>query len=201
MPSHGTHIAIANEICKRIKMGKNDFIFGNILPDILNGFIIKAPKNHKAREETHYCDDTDNSIKLSDFTRFLNENKLDSDLKLGYCAHLLTDFYFNKKAIEICGISNNRIKQLDLEVFDKYIVSINKLEVFEIDDSLLLKSKDIMPITKEELLLTKFFFDNYQEELDGFEGKEYQAFSEEELLIIYSECIDFVVDKLMKYSK
>ena len=40
MPSHIIHLAIASDILKKIKVNKKDFIFGNILPDTLNGYMI-----------------------------------------------------------------------------------------------------------------------------------------------------------------
>ena len=42
MPSWGVHLGIANKVLKNIdNIDKNLFMFGNVTPDINNGYVIK----------------------------------------------------------------------------------------------------------------------------------------------------------------
>ena len=55
MPSWITHLATANKLCEKINIeDKNSFLFGNVMPDILNNYIVKETKEHKEYEITHF---------------------------------------------------------------------------------------------------------------------------------------------------
>ena len=47
MPSWGVHLGIANKVLKNIdNVDKNLFMFGNVTPDIKNGYVIKLSLIH-----------------------------------------------------------------------------------------------------------------------------------------------------------
>lgn len=101
MPSWITHFVTVNKICERVKIeNKNDFLFGNVMPDILNNYIVKNTSVHKNYDETHFRYKANlNGIRceLPDLDRFYNEykGKMDNPVVLGYYTHLITDFYWN----------------------------------------------------------------------------------------------------------
>lgn len=105
MPSWGIHLATTKKILEKINIeNKNDFIFGNILPDILNGYLIKDVSNIVSHSDTHY--DTYKQERFSSYKKFyeLYKQDLDNKVVLGYLVHLMTDNlwnkeFYNKKAI------------------------------------------------------------------------------------------------------
>lgn len=105
MPAWGVHLATAKNILEKVEIeNKNDFIFGNILPDILNGYLIKDVSNIVTHREAHY--DTYQKERFGSYKVFYEQynQKLDNKVILGYLAHLMTDNlwnkeFYNKKAI------------------------------------------------------------------------------------------------------
>lgn len=105
MPSWGVHLATAKNILEKVDIeNKNDFIFGNILPDILNGYLIKDVSNIVTHKEAHY--DTYQKERFGSYKIFYEQynKKLDNKVVLGYLIHLMTDNlwnkeFYNKKAI------------------------------------------------------------------------------------------------------
>ena len=54
MPSWGTHLVIASRINIIKKMSKDEFSFSNIMPDILEGYLIKNLSKHVRYSTTHF---------------------------------------------------------------------------------------------------------------------------------------------------
>ena len=54
MPNWGEHLLIANKILKKIKVDENLFLFGNILPDVQDGFLVKGISNIQPHKINHY---------------------------------------------------------------------------------------------------------------------------------------------------
>ena len=105
MPSWGIHLATTKNILEKLNIeDRNDFIFGNILPDILNGYLIKDVSNIVSHRDTHY--DAYKQERFSGYKKFyeLYKQNLDNKVVLGYLVHLMTDNlwnkeFYNKKAI------------------------------------------------------------------------------------------------------
>ena len=98
MPSWGIHLATTKKILEKINIkDENDYIFGNILPDILNGYLIKDVSNIVTHKDAHY--DIYKGEKFSNYKRFYAEynNKLNNKVVLGYLIHLMTDNLWNKQ--------------------------------------------------------------------------------------------------------
>lgn len=120
MPAWGIHLATIKKLLEKINIkDKNDFIFGNILPDILNGYLIKDVSNIVTHKDSHY--DIYKGEKFSNYKRFYEKynDKLNNKVVFGYLIHLMTDNlwnkkFYNKKAIykddKIIRIKSNRRK-------------------------------------------------------------------------------------------
>lgn len=98
MPSWGIHLATAKKIIDRVDIeNKNDFIFGNILPDILNGYLIKDVSNIVKHSDAHY--DAYQKERFSGYKIFYEQynHNLDNKVVLGYLTHLMTDNLWNRE--------------------------------------------------------------------------------------------------------
>ncbi len=92
MPSWPVHIALANKLNKKLKLG-DDFIIGNVIPDAMNGFIIKNVSKAVGHQTTHYSSGK-GQIALTSFLANY-QAKMKNPIIMGYFVHLLTDAYFN----------------------------------------------------------------------------------------------------------
>ena len=94
MPSWSIHLAIAKEANKKLKLNKDLFYYGNLIPDVDKGTSI-------SRYDAHFYDDIpfpkcpkENMINIDKFLSTYKDN-LDNPLILGYYSHILTDNFFN----------------------------------------------------------------------------------------------------------
>ena len=96
MPSWPVHIALAKKLNKTLKLS-DDFILGNIIPDVPNGYIIANTKCKENKRFTHFNINKENTKPIISIENFLKkyQNKLNNPIILGYYTHLLTDKYFN----------------------------------------------------------------------------------------------------------
>ena len=122
MPSWGVHLGIANKVLKNIdNIDKNLFMFGNVTPDINNGYVIKNVSKIIAHKITHYDGEKD----FKGYRRFYIKyaKYIQDPVILGSLTHLMTDYYYNnitytKKAIwdeqreNIIGVKLNNGKQI-----------------------------------------------------------------------------------------
>lgn len=105
MASAVIHIAVANEINKKIKKDYNKLIIGSIAPDL-------SKHMGKSKLESHFLDDV--NIDIPNIDKFLEKYKeyLNDDFVLGYFIHLYTDYLWAKYFIpEI--YENDMIKKID----------------------------------------------------------------------------------------
>ena len=156
MPCWGTHLYIANELNKKIKLDTSQFLLGNVLPDIYSGWIIKDASKIEIYETSHFGKKTlldGKRYTLPDIEKFEEENELlfkENTLLLGYFVHILTDYFFNKYSFQNhyvkdensktigCYLKNGEFLSGDAEEVKKHkhsdfsLFSNNKLK--EIDD-------------------------------------------------------------------
>jgi len=104
MASSMIHIAVANEINKKINKDKTKILIGSIAPDI-------SKLVGETKEKSHFLtDDTD----IPNLYKFLEKYKkyLNDDFVLGYYIHLYTDYlwykYFTSELV-----NNNKIVKKD----------------------------------------------------------------------------------------
>lgn len=119
MPSWPVHIALANKLKKEYNLN-DDFIIGNILPDVLDGYIL-IPSNITDKNISHYR--TKGKI---DYDLFLKEHKnnLNNPIILGYFVHLLTDKFYNLQTAKNHYIKDKNETKIILN--NKKIISKNK---------------------------------------------------------------------------
>lgn len=88
MPSHNIHLAIARKINKILNLNLDEFMLGNILPDI----VCKEHRN------THFCPDKPGIKGITRPEEFYKKykDKMNNTIMIGYLIHLLTDKFYNE---------------------------------------------------------------------------------------------------------
>lgn len=192
MPSWPMHLLIAKGISKKIKLKANkanQFMIGNLLPDIYSGYIIEDASKVLEYEVSHYGTVTKVNgydYTLPDYEKFINENEIKENyVAIGYLTHILTDYFFNQYAFELKYIKNDKdevvairnkvheivksnsdmarvTKQNDFKIYSNYILLNNKFKCFDINDDVLNEAKRIkqIEIENEDLLKMKKYVDN-----------------------------------------
>lgn len=229
MPSWGIHFTIANQICNKINLNmnqteKNSFIFGNIMPDILEGYTVKNI-NKCYGNSTHYPREMIiNNVKYNMPDYKLFKRKFGTCFKnsviLGYYFHLVTDYFFNKfiytkyiksanqiNKVEVKDINGiNKIvdyneaikmKQSDFATFDYVYKNKEKIMYPYYDDNILIYTKDLkdFEFCKSDILNTFDYINCINENnLEDFNNV-YFISSEKELLLKIKECIDYILNE------
>ena len=180
MPYWGMHLAVAKKVNQKLKMQENEFLFGNIMPDINNGYAIKDISKIIPHRQTHYA--TQKEFEkgrqiVPDYNKFYEQNKehMDNPLVVGYLTHLLVDYYWNKKVYVEKGVYDNnhmlkgikanngkiiegnykdigKIKAKDYQKFTKYIYKKNLIDIPKYDEKFSTSSNiiDTVEINKED---------------------------------------------------
>ena len=106
MASSMIHIAVANEINKKLNRDKSKLLIGTIAPDI-------SKLIGETKVKSHFQDRNDNIPNLDKFLNKYKEN-LNDDFVLGYYIHLLTDYlWFKYFMTEVKFEDSNIITKLD----------------------------------------------------------------------------------------
>lgn len=225
MPAWETHIVTANILIRKIKAKKDEFIFGNVMPDILNGHLVKDISKIQSYKYTHYTYEANINeieIPMPDVEKFKTEykEKMNNPVIFGYFIHLLTDYFWNyyayksyfkmidKKSnlVEIKLIDNSykilpwddavKEKQRDFRIFAKYLQSKLDLNINIDVNKMLEYSKEI-----KEIELTKqdiYGTYNYIKDIKQkiIQDENYEIFTQEELEKKLQDSIDFILDNL-----
>lgn len=137
MPYWGMHLAVAKKINQKLKMQENEFLLGNIMPDINNGYAIKDISKIIPHRRTHYA--TKKKFEkgrqiVPDYNKFYNQNKenMDNPLVAGYLTHLLVDYYWNHKVYIEKGIYDNNHKLKGIKSNSGKIIEGNYKEIGKI---------------------------------------------------------------------
>ena len=153
MPNWGEHLLIANKILKKVKIDENLFLFGNILPDVQDGFLVKGISNIQPHNINHYDLNGENfnpkNKKEYDVFYEIYSEKMDNPIIIGYLTHLITDFlwndiFYNGKCVK----ENNKLigfinKNGELIKGNKNDLRINKQRDFGIFSSYIYKNHDM----------------------------------------------------------
>lgn len=227
MPSWITHLVTANRLLDRIEVrDKNSFLFGNIMPDILNNYIVKETNTHREYNITHFTQDIIiNGIEYEfpNPDKFLEEykNKMQDSLICGYYIHLLTDYFWNKISyenyfrkkdgrIEVKFINGDikqhefdsaiRIKQTDFAIYTTFLKNNNMLERIHYSNKILLSSNQIreIPLTQKDIEKTLWEVDKFIYEEKVNEQEEYKLFTQDVLNQYFEECVEYIVENINK---
>ena len=213
MPSWPIHLALANKINKNLSLG-DEFIFGNVMPDILDGYAIDSPSTITKKYETHFRRPGDGHV---DITKFLETYKeeMHNPLVLGYLSHIMADNYFNTYTYTHHVTCNNRqktlilkdgtiienyqgkpylIKQSDFKIFDRKLINENLLPTI----NMITPNNPIKecPITDKDIQKTILKINNLANEKEKYDKNNYQMFTEEELQQVFSACYKEILNKL-----
>ncbi len=219
MPSWPIHIALANKLNKRLKLN-DDFILGNVLPDILDGYIFK-PSNITDKNLSHY-----RVNKRINYDLFLKENKdkLSNPIVLGYLVHLLTDKFYNKYTS--CNhfvktengtyilLNDNttikksddtlRMKQNEYRKYGQHLASTNNLgSPIDINNLSLSNLKDLSKFnySNDDILNTVTIINKWINNQFVNDEMEYKIYTKEELDKVFDDCYLFICDYLDKLKE
>ncbi|MBP3596939.1 MAG: zinc dependent phospholipase C family protein [Clostridia bacterium] len=196
MPNWKTHIEIGiriNEVLKYNKSDLNLFLFGSILPDINNGYLITDVSNKIEHDITHM-----GKFINSSYTDFYNKYKKEIENRnpifLGYLFHLYTDNTWNKnfyirvqtENIKVENFDDLRIiKQSDFKVYNNNFIN-NIIEIDNIDYLLNeIKNIEEVVIEKEDILKALKFLKEQE-----IYNEKFKFYSLEELDNIINETIN-----------
>jgi len=226
MPAWGIHLYTAKKLKERIKVKDyNNFLIGNLVTDINNGYVVKDISKIIKHKDTHYyVEDENGRFVCYNIEKFIIENKqnLNNVIVLGYIVHLLTDAYWNTLTYdkhglydeknELIGIKLNngtdliinaegrrRIKQNDFKIFANYMYINDLIDIPTYDDKVyeLIKEIKQIELTKEDIKKT---IDYLNEVKKGFklEVEEYKIFTQKEMEENVELCIDYITNYLKK---
>lgn len=177
MPSWPMHFVVASRVNEKLKLPSNTFLFGNIMPDILEGYLVKDISNRINDYSTHYSRQriviNEILLKLPGIEAFYEEyqEQLKNPILCGYYVHLLTDYFWNKNTYTnyFKNVDSNmrmisvklkdgsvhkmhydegvRIKQKDFAMFSDYLKRTTKMEYPIYEDSILEQAKDLKEFT------------------------------------------------------
>lgn len=133
MPSWNIHTAhverlLADELCGALGIrSTNEFMFGNIAPDVYVGYVVPNTTKKIAYKDTHFANPT--FIPTPDAARFYElyvRDQPQSDLALGAWTHLICDHYYNLRTVEYIarigvepGTQTRIRKQADFDVYGR----------------------------------------------------------------------------------
>ena len=124
MPNISAHMIIAKKVGEKLNITSDDFIRGNLLPDIID-----VEDSHFKIFNGVYC--------IPDINKCLKELDLSKDINIGYLVHLLLDKYYlvdylGKKYPNQNIFLDNKIYLdydfLNFDLVNKFKLDINYLE-------------------------------------------------------------------------
>lgn len=228
MPNWGEHLLIANKILGKIKIDENLFIFGNILPDVQDGYLVKGISNIRPHEINHY--DLNNGKyspnNKKGYEVFYEKyfDKMDNPIVIGYLSHLITDAlwndtFYNKKCLKendkIIGFINKngelikaekkelrRYKQEEFRKFQYYIYKNHdmKLPEFSLDISKNANIIENININDEDVKKVVEYINETKKDAINHR-QETQIFTIGELEKQIDKTVDFVNDFLKHMQK
>ena len=222
MPSWITHLATSHQLLKELTVkDENSFIFGNIMPDILNNYIVKETSQHKDYEITHF---TDEVIIHGIHYQFPNPQKFwreyqsqkENPVVLGFYVHLLTDYFWNYTTYEkhfkkindqmVAILADGtekpmeyqdaiHLKQRDFRIFTEVLKTRYPLSHLQDMPQLVENSNQIIenPLTREDIRKAIQKIEQMLESEEKSETEKYRLFTEEQLEQYFQESIQFIL--------
>ena len=124
MPNISAHMIVAKEVAKRLNINSDEFIKGNLLPDIID----MEDSHHKVQNGVYMVPDIEYFLQNLDFSK---------DLNIGYLTHLLLDKHYlsdylgslySNTNIFLDGTIYKDYDYLNFLLVDRYGLNIDKLE-------------------------------------------------------------------------
>lgn len=213
MPSWPIHIALAHKLNKQLKLN-DDFILGNIMPDVLDGYVIK-PSNKTEKKQSHYY--SNKKINPENFVKE-NKNELHNPIILGYLIHLLTDKFYNEETAKHFINENNNLyvvlndntkapknletfamKHQDLDKYGKMLAQNNLL-----GNKIILNNNTFNNIkhlkqfnyNTSDIESTIKIINDWIYNKINIANKDYKLYSQKELDEIYENCYQYILNYL-----
>ncbi len=186
MPNISAHMIVAKEVAKRLNINSDEFIKGNLLPDIID----MEDSHHKVQNGVYMVPDIEYFLQNLDFSK---------DLNIGYLTHLLLDKHYlsdylgslySNTNIFLDGTIYKDYDYLNFLLVNRFELDIDKLEnILSQYDCKILEEKlkyniEYLKQKKEGKTMyldfdsfSKFLFDiskNISEELIYYENKSSQ---------------------------
>lgn len=171
MPNWKIHIEVAKQLNKKLNYKNEEyqlFLFGNILPDINNGYIVKDISEIISHRKTHYADGTEESY-LYFYEKYKNKI-VGNPLICGYFVHLFTDYYWNDDFMirfqskkPFCNFTRDDmriLKQSDFRAYNDYYQN-NNLNI--VDPKIILgniSGLDCISLTEQDIIKVIQFLKN-----------------------------------------
>ena len=122
MPNISAHMVIAKEVSRKLNVNSDDFIRGNLLPDIID------------IEDSHYK--IKNGVYLvSNIKRFLDLQDLSNNLYIGYLTHLLLDKHYLEDYLGKMFYNKNVF--LDVKIYNYYYLNHRLINKFDLNIKLI----------------------------------------------------------------
>ena len=124
MPSIGAHMVVAKEVAQKLHIQSDEFIKGNLLPDILD----EVDSHHKMKSGIYLVPNID---------AYLNHLDFCSEISIGYLTHLLLDKHYledyiakkyPKKNVFLDGKIYQDYDIINSLLVDKFQLNVPKIE-------------------------------------------------------------------------
>jgi hypothetical protein len=203
MPNWKTHLELAkkvNDFLQYDDLSFDAFLFGSILPDINNSYVVTNIKEKISHSITHFKDEN-NKTYVNFGNKYKKEIESKNPLFLGYFFHLYLDYSFNnyfytKKRDNLKIDEHNivrEIKQHDFKLFNNNFIS-NHLKINNIDELLKeIRNIEEVSIKKEDIIEVIKFLDKHE-----LYNGEYKVFTPGELNCLLESAVNNVLDWLKK---
>ena len=203
MASSVIHMAVANEINKKLKRNANQLLIGSVAPDL-------SKIVGETRLRSHFLDSEDTNIPNID--KFLTKYRieLNNDFVLGYFIHLYTDYLWFKFFIPeifdndyITKLDGKRVKcsgqMFTMYIYNDYTnLNTKLLEEYDLDLKIFYnevpkidKIIDEIPIDKINLLLNQISII-----IENAKGKKDFIFNIDNIKRFIQTCIELTLAKL-----
>lgn len=194
MPSWAIHLLTAKRLSNKIDVDKNIFLIGNLLTDLLNGYVIKEVSSHVLHSETHFDTMTVFDGKKSKrpdlvgFKKKYGKYFLNNPLILGYYTHLATDYFWNSKTYDEYGIFNEEGKRIGVKLNN------GKEKICQKEEIRKLKTNDFKifsaHIYEKEMIEKIYWDDNIMTYLKQFDWIKFEKTDIEKLITYINKHID-----------
>ncbi len=230
MPCWTIHLGVAKKLNEKYKLNKDQFLYGSILPDVMD-------TNPYGRDFSHFFGtkfhDVCKEEVIVDVDRFKTtyEDRLTKDLILGYYVHILTDYYYNDYVFRNCylrdeedhviGIKTKeghtlipnpndskgrrKIKQRDFVNFGKLLLASNQVEVptnlEEIKKQLDLLENQFLSEEEASKRLEYLNSENFIDFNSGYVAELFTMATPEEYQKVFDDCVEFCDSLAKQYVK
>lgn len=195
MASRTIHLAICNEIKKKIQLKQEDrFTIGQLLPDAVKD------KNDKTRDISHYVVERLDGLEGYQISRYWNQYKqqlYEDDLYIGYYIHLLQDDIWYEFGYEKWNLL--KAKKEDKDFYKKIYMDYAMTNQYIIQKYKL--TNNIKPITEKLPDIMEFDVENWLKELNKDFQKKFNTIithylKPENIDSYISECVNICIEEI-----